>query len=278
MTDNALNSLFRQQSYYLSLPSGGKYYKTAPQMSADNELGLMPMSAVDEIKLKSPDALFNGDGLYDLFKSCVPGIADPKEIPAIDLDAILIGIRLAAGEETASMSSTCPECSKVEPYDVDLNEILLSIRPKSLENELTIRGDVRVVLNPITLAAQVKTQIEAFYQMQMQKALSAAEDDFESNQAVFEKALSSAIELQVSQLADCICSVTVKSEDSDVTVSNPDHILEWVKNMTKDDHREISDRIKLISSTDIINKMSVKCPGCDHEYSMKIELNPANFF
>jgi hypothetical protein len=112
----------------------------------------------------------------------------------------------------------------------------------------------------------------------MQKALSAAEDDFESNQAVFEKALSSAIELQVSQLADCICSVTVKSEDSDVTVSNPDHILEWVKNMTKDDHREISDRIKLISSTDIINKMSVKCPGCDHEYSMKIELNPANFF
>jgi len=278
MTDNALNSLFRHQSYYLTLPSGGKYYKTAPQLSADGELGLMPMTAADEIKLKSPDALFNGDGLYHLFKSCAPNIPEPSEIPAIDIDAILIGIRLAAGEESMTMNSKCPSCGHSAPYEIDLNQVLRSIKPKSFDNVVEIREDVTVTLHPITLGSQVKTQIETFYQLQMQQALANAEANMESNRELFEKALGSAIALQVGQVADCIQSVTMKKEGEEVVVDNPDHIMEWVKNMTKADHKAISDRIALISSTHKIEDMDLKCPECEHEYKIKVELNPANFF
>ena len=88
MNENPLKQLYRSKSVYVNLPSRGRFYKSGLTLSIDDELGIMPMTAVDEIKLKAPDALFNGDALFDLIKSCVPDVADPDEIPTCDVDMI----------------------------------------------------------------------------------------------------------------------------------------------------------------------------------------------
>ena len=92
--NNPLRQYFRRPALYITLPSKGKFYpEGAIEITTNNELPVFPMTAIDEITSKTPDALFNGTAMADLIKSCVPNIKDPWSIPLVDLETILIGIR-----------------------------------------------------------------------------------------------------------------------------------------------------------------------------------------
>lgn len=276
MTENALNRLFRHESYYLKLPSGGKFYSNPVELSVDGELGIMPMTAADEIKLKSPDALFNGESMYQMIASCVPGIKNPKEIPIVDIDAILIAIRMAGGDETIEVNSVCPKCETVSPYEISLTPILQSITLKEASNEVELQPGVTVYIRPYTLETQIKSQTESFYQYQMQKIING--DEVEAAKEQFEKLLAKAINLQIDQLASAIVSVRIEDDNGIVDVTDQAQIREWVSNMSKKDHTTISSMVEALSSVDIKDEISVCCPSCQHEYKQKIELNPVNFF
>ena len=64
MTENTnpLNKYFRQPAIYVSLPSGTDYPPHVITPAQTGELGVMPMTAKDEIRFKTPDALMNGQG------------------------------------------------------------------------------------------------------------------------------------------------------------------------------------------------------------------------
>ena len=56
--NNPLETYFRQPSIYIKLPSGGKHYPMgAIEFNENSELAVYPMTAKDEIKMKTPDAL-----------------------------------------------------------------------------------------------------------------------------------------------------------------------------------------------------------------------------
>jgi hypothetical protein len=90
---NPLSQYFRQPSIYIKLPSGGQFYPPgALDMPPNGELPILPMTAVDEITYRTPDALYNGVATVDVIRSCVPNIIDPWCIPVIDVDPLLIAI------------------------------------------------------------------------------------------------------------------------------------------------------------------------------------------
>ena len=68
MTENTnpLNKYFRQASIYVALPSGTDYPPEVVSPSKTGKIGVMPMTARDEIKFKTPDALMNGQGIVDV--------------------------------------------------------------------------------------------------------------------------------------------------------------------------------------------------------------------
>ena len=82
MTENTnpLNKYFRQPSIYVTLPSGASYPPTVLQQTQSGEIGIQPMTAKDEIRFKTPDALMNGQGVVDVIESCVPQIKDAWQI------------------------------------------------------------------------------------------------------------------------------------------------------------------------------------------------------
>jgi hypothetical protein len=89
LPNNPLKQYFRRPSIYLKLPSGGVGYPLGSLNRTENgELPVYPMTAIDEITSKTPDALFNGSAVVEIIKSCVPDITDPWSIPSTDLDAI----------------------------------------------------------------------------------------------------------------------------------------------------------------------------------------------
>ena len=66
MTDNTnpLAGHFRQPKLYVKLPSGGQFNnKEALDMPENGELAIFPMTAKDELLMKNPDALLNGDAV-----------------------------------------------------------------------------------------------------------------------------------------------------------------------------------------------------------------------
>ena len=87
---NPLNKYFRQPAVYVSLPTGGNYPPHVIEPSKTGELGVMPMTAKDEIRFKTPDALMNGEGVVEVIQSCVPSIKDAWQVKSYDLDTILI--------------------------------------------------------------------------------------------------------------------------------------------------------------------------------------------
>jgi len=91
LDNNPLKQYFRRPAVYVKLPSGGKYYPQGViDMPTNGEIPIFPMTAIDEITTKTPDALYNGTAMAELMKSCVPNIKDPWAINSMDLDAILI--------------------------------------------------------------------------------------------------------------------------------------------------------------------------------------------
>lgn len=93
---NPLASFFRQPKIYVSLPSKGMFWtKESLEMTENGELPVYAMTAKDEIMLKTPDALISGQATVDVIQSCIPAIKDAWKMPSIDLDTILVAIRIA---------------------------------------------------------------------------------------------------------------------------------------------------------------------------------------
>ena len=110
---NPLAKHFRQPVMYLKLPSNGRWWANgALEIPVTGEIPIYAMTAKDELMFKTPDALLNGQGVVDVIQSCMPNIKDAWRIPNLDIDVILIAIRIASYGHEMEFESTCPHCGK----------------------------------------------------------------------------------------------------------------------------------------------------------------------
>jgi len=121
---NPLAKHFRQPKIYLRLPSQGRFWPEGSiDMPENGELPVYSMTAKDELVLKTPDALINGQSTVNLIQSCVPNIKDGFAIPSLDLDALLVAIRIASYGEQLTITATIP--------NTDIENIINSSNVKS---------------------------------------------------------------------------------------------------------------------------------------------------
>ena len=73
-----LQKHFRQPSIYIKLPSEGVWYDDSIITMPENGevLPVYPMTALDEITYRTADALFNGEAVVTVIKSCIPLFKD----------------------------------------------------------------------------------------------------------------------------------------------------------------------------------------------------------
>jgi hypothetical protein len=88
--NNPLQQYFRQPAIHIKLPSNGEFYPNGSlDMPPTGEIPVYPMTAIDEITYRTPDALFNGQAVVSVIQSCIPNIKDAWASPATDVNAIL---------------------------------------------------------------------------------------------------------------------------------------------------------------------------------------------
>ena len=271
--NNPLRQYFRRPSLYLKLPSGTTAYTPdVVDYPETGELPIFPMTAIDEITSRTPDALFNGSAIVDLIKSCVPAIKNPWAITNIDLDAVLIGIRAASEGTEMEITSICPACNEDSKYGVNLINILAGFRPGNYDEELKI-NDLAIKFRPLTYKEINQTGNKQFEIQRIFTQLETIEDLNERNRRSTE-ALQKINLVTIEIIGETI--EHIRTPDSFVT--EKEFIVDFLQNCDKKTYELIKEtNIKLRQSTET-KPLQIQCVACNHDYSQPFTLNITDFF
>lgn len=281
MKNNPLQQYFRKPSMYVSLPSGG-IFNPEIDKSAVDDIGILPMTALDEIALKNPDALLNGEALTDLIKSCVPAVVDPSKLCNIDAEALYLAIRYATYGKDITYSHKCPECEEVNDFNIDIN-FLLDRFPDFNGAPTVEYDDLTLHIRPPTVRSYTKL---ALIELEQTKAISDIRDSVvetkdeateeEQNHIVkkFYDSFTKIANHNIDMVADTIFQVETPSG----IVDDPEFINDFIHNVPGSVVEEINEKIKNISTRpDDITKFNFTCPNCNTESEINLEVNPVNF-
>lgn len=271
---NPLAKHFRQPAIYLKLPSMGKFWPEGSiNIPETGELPVFPMTVKDEIALKTPDALMNGAGVADTIKSCIPDIVNPYACPTVDLDAILIAIRLASYGQTLDITSNCPNCKTENENSVNLVGLLDRIRISRYEDQ-NFDG-LQFKFKPQTFTAMNTANLVAFEEQKLLAVLGAEGMDEAQKNEQFKSSFKRLTDLSVKTLVNSIDSIT--TEDG-VVVRNPEDIQEYLENCERQTYDAIKTQIDQYASENKLQPLPIKCDNCGTDYTSEITFDQSNFF
>jgi hypothetical protein len=273
-SSNPLKRFFRQPAVFLRLPSAGNYYPSgAIEIPPTKEVPVYPMTALDEITYRTADALFNGSAVAEVIRSCVPSIIDPWAVPAIDIDSLLIAIKIASTGNSMDFESSCPECKEENDFSLDLNTVLGSINTPDYSQTLTI-GDLVIYFKPLTYQ---QINDNALSQYEDQRLLSSIPDsDLPDSEKV--KQLNDAF-LKLTKLTMSAISLSISMIVADDTmVSDVAYINEFIKEADGNTFNAIRDHIVKLRAEAELKPLKLQCRSCGHKYESVFTLNPSNFF
>lgn len=274
MTDNPLKQYFRRPAVYIKLPSGGKGYPAgALDMPENGEFPIYPMTAIDEISSRTPDALFNGTAVVDIIKSCVPNIKDPWSVTNVDLDPILIAIRAASVGENMEFEVNCPKCDELNKFDVNLPNLLGQFKPMDYDLPL-VMGEVSVKFKPLNYTEINKANLSQIELQKIMEMLLKLDDENPEKEHKMTEAM-----LKINRMTFEIISSTIEFiKIPGATVFEHDFIMEFLENCDNISFGKIRDySIKLKESTE--NKpLDITCQHCGHQFKQGFSINVSDFF
>lgn len=274
MSVNPLQQYFRRPAIYLKLPSNGVGYKPDSIVLPDNgELPVYPMTAIDEITSRTPDALYNGNAVVELIKSCVPNIKDPWDMPAIDLDPILVAIRIATSGDTMEIDTACPACSEEAKYDINLTGILASFSSGDYNTPLTI-GDLSIKFKPLAYRDLNTVNMKQFEVQRMLLNMEKLTDDDPDRMKKSSEMIKGINSIATKMIANTV--EYIKTPTS--IVLEKEFIIEFLENCDKQTFETIRDTgVKLREKTES-KPLQMKCIHCSHEYKQPFTINVTDFF
>lgn len=243
-------------------------------MPVSKELPVYAMTAKDDILLKTPDALMNGEAVTQVIKSCVPNILDPWQMPAIDLDAVLIAIRIASSGQTMSVRSDCPECKHENEYDLDLIGLLDKTRNNTFNDSLILKNGLEVKLRPLTYYQVNQIGIKTFKEQKMMVGISNASMTDEDKIRMFTNTVVKLSSIDAEMISYCVKAVVINGN----VVDKEEYVQEWIGNIDSDTYDEIKNCLDQSGSKIFKEPFHAVCSECKHEWSVPIELDNSNFF
>ena len=272
---NPLSKYFRQPAIYMELPSKGQFWAdNSVELPVTGEIPVYPMTARDEVTLRTPDALMNGSGVVEVIHSCCPSIKDAWKMPSVDVDAVLIGIRIASYGHGMDLDTKCPHCSEENRHSVDLRTILSSITCPDYNKKIDI-NELKIKIRPQPFFGVNKQNTISFEEQRILEALEKSDLSQEERTAQINASMSKLVQIGI----DTVASGTEFIELNDgVVVDNPAHISEFYNNADGAVIRSIQKRISEINAEAQIKSQKVACLACTKEYQIPLEFDYANFF
>ena len=278
---NPLNKYFRQPSVYVTLPSGGNYPPTVMERSQTGEIGIQPMTAKDEIKFKTPDALMNGQGVVDVIQSCIPQIKDAWQLVNYDLDTVFIAIRIATYGETMDVEFNVPSINEKSSHSLNLSALLEDIKKIKLVNEVTLKSGMKVEVRPLTYRDMNESSLQTFQQQKMYGSMQDSKLSDAEKVKRFDESFKQLTELSDKILLKNILKITTPEG---AEVSDPAQIREFINNANATLINEMTGELVKLRVQGAVKPLKMKATeeqikkGAPASYEVPVTFDTANFF
>lgn len=266
----------RQPKLFIDLPSKGIFYDdTVIQDQQYTQLPVFGMNTMDEIMLKTPDALFSGESTAKIMQSCIPLIKDPWRIIGFDLDYILLSIRIATYGNAMPVTTTCTKCNAETTSEVQLQKMLETIESGKTNNSVTI-DNLTFHLRPLTYKETTDFS-QKHFRMQKQlnqiELMDATEDQKEQTRQGLLNELS---EINIDLSIAHIMNITDGTEEE----TSIEAIRAFVSDNDADVFKKIRKGIDEMNSDWNKDVLEITCSEeeCDNVYKSQLNVDYSSFF
>jgi hypothetical protein len=273
-SSNPLKQFFRQPAIYLRLPSQGKLWDAdSLDMPENQELPVYPMTAIDEITYRTPDALFNGQAVVDVIQSCVPNIKNAWKTPSVDFNSILVAIRIASYGHTMDITVTCPKCQNQDDFGLDLRTVLDQMKTPDYGTPLKHR-DLTIFFCSMDYKQQNASNIEQFENQRLINLIPESDLSDEEKLIRMSEVMKNLTRLTVKALTSSIKSISTV----DTVVTEPEFIEEFLNNCDREIFNRIRDHAVELRQSAELSPVNVECTQCHHGYEQQLNLDLSGFF
>ena len=279
---NPLKKHLRQPKIYIKLPSSGKYWpQNSIEVPESGEFPVYAMTARDEITFKTPDALLNGQATVDVIQSCMPNIKNAWVCPSIDLDTILVAIRMATYGETIEVTAAVPNTNIKREFGYGLQAIYDHLLQAQFEDTHKIDG-FTITIKPTTYKTQTEQAVKAFEEQRVFAIIDNDELDNTVKLERFQKAYAKLTEININVLIDSV--VAIQPDGDQDAVTNPAYIHDFLDNCDASIFNQISDCIKAQKKKYTIKPITVSATeeeikaGAPETFEVPVTFDQSNFF
>ncbi len=274
--DNPLKKYYRQPQLYIKLPSRGEWWPEGSlSKTVTNEYPVFAMTARDELALKTPDALLNGQSTVDVIQSCIPNIKDAWHTPVCDIDHLLIAIRLATYGNAMDFTSLCPHCKHKNEHTLDLQLLLDKYNTVPSWNKILQIKDLLINLKPESYKTLNGRSIKTFEEQRLIQMVGQNNLSEEEKLEKFKEMFKNLLKLTVEGVAGNINYIKL---DAHTVVENSEFINDFFQNCDRDIWNTVNDAITEIKSNTPTNRIDLKCESCTKDYQTPLVFEMSNFF
>lgn len=279
---NPLMSYMRSPKIYIRLPSNGLYWDEGSlDVTEDGTYPVYSMTAKDELTMKTPDALLNGQAVVDVIQSCLPNIKDAWKTPTIDIDAILIAIRLATYGEFLEISHTVPNTDETISHEIDLRMLLDQLSTGTVWEEAVVCSeDITCYLKPLTYRNMSNSSMKTFEAQRLIQ--SANSNDYSEEQKM--ELYNRSIDLISGLTVDIIAESVVAVQTPEIIVKDPVFIKEFLDNADSKIYQKIQNHLTRLRESQGLQPVLIESTeeliekGAPKTYQLPITVDNSDFF
>ena len=277
---NPLKKYYRQPKQFVRLPSNYKYYKSGTiQVPESGEVAVFPMTAKDELLFKTPDALLNGEATVRVIQSCIPAITNAWEMPALDIDACLVAIRMATYGTKMQVKVFVPNTKIEKDMELDLQAALDKLLSNAYE-ETFLYQNMEVTTRPLTYKEFSEAAIKTFEEQRLASVVQNNEMPEEEKIKRFQASFNKLTDINIQMVSASVASIRVDGQ----VVTDKTQIQEFLENTSKEFYQTIIDQSTKQKDNFTIPPVEMTATpeeikaGAPETYKVPVLFDQSNFF
>jgi len=269
---------------FVPIPSAGKFYDSkVVDMPETLELPIFSMTAKDEMIMKNPDALLNGEAVAQVIHSCVPNIKNARAMLSSDIEVLLVAIQGATYGDDVEVTAECPQCKEPQTGVASVETAIATMG--HIDETYTVEHNGLIIaIRPFTYESTIRAGVTNFKSTRSLQALADVPDEMERLR-LFNNNFKQIAELNFSLIIDSVASITFNNDEGEQeAVTDRHHISEFLNNADNAVGKKIEEQIATLNDIGINHTMRIACEKCiDDEgasliFESKVNFDPVNFF
>jgi hypothetical protein len=277
-TPNPLSGYFRSPKLYVKLPTGGKFYTNDIVEYPDSgELPVFPMTAKDEMIMKNPDALLNGEAVSQLITSCVPNVKNVRKMITNDVDVLLVAIQGATNGDDIEVGAVCPDCEETVTGIASVEGAIETMVDLEDVYDVPTGSGLNIKVKPFIYENTIEAGIASFQSTRSLQVMAELPDDMDRLK-VFNESFTKMADMNYTLIVNAVHSITIGKGEDEQVITDRNHINEFLNNCEAEIGNAIETSVTEINKIGIQKTMQFECEKCEKEFEAGVTFDTLNFF